>query len=109
MIHEITGFLRGFPPFDTATEEALEGVEEASEIEFFPAGAFVLRAGEGSSEHAYVLRTGHAELIDGGRVIDVVGPSSSEATLPSPSGFVRDLVIEASGEQATSAREPPAI
>jgi CBS domain-containing protein len=74
VIHEITGFLRGFPPFDTATEETLEVVQNATEIEFFPAGSLVLRAGESSSEHAYVLRTGHAELIDGGRVIDVVGP-----------------------------------
>jgi Predicted signal-transduction protein containing cAMP-binding and CBS domains len=74
VIHEITSFLRGFPPFDAATEEVLEAVEEATEIEFFPVGAFVLRAGAGSSQHAYVVRTGHAELVDGGRVIDVVGP-----------------------------------
>jgi CBS domain-containing protein len=74
VIHEITDFLRGFPPFDTATEGILETVQEATEIEFFPDGAFVLRAGEGASEHAYVLRTGHAELIDGGRVVDVIGP-----------------------------------
>jgi CBS domain-containing protein len=74
VIHEITDFLRGFPPFETATEETLEAVEEATEIEFFPVGSFVLRSGESSSGHAYVLRTGHAELIDGGRVIDVVGP-----------------------------------
>lgn len=74
MIHEIIGFLRGFPPFDTATEETLEAVQKATEIEFFPAGSLVLRAGESSSAHAYVLRTGHAELTDGGRVIDVVGP-----------------------------------
>jgi CBS domain-containing protein len=73
-MHEITGFLRGFPPFETAAEEALLAVEAATEIEFFPVGSFVLRAGESSSEHAYVLRTGHAELIDGGRVIDVLGP-----------------------------------
>jgi len=73
-IHEITDFLRGFPPFDTATGETLEAVEAATEIEFFPVGAFVIRAGEGASEHAYVLRTGHAEVIDGGRVIDVIGP-----------------------------------
>jgi CBS domain-containing protein len=74
VIHEITGFLRGFPPFDTAADETLETVEKATEIEFFPVGSFVLRSRESSSEHAYVLRTGHAELIDGGRVIDVVGP-----------------------------------
>jgi CBS domain-containing protein len=74
VIHEISGFLRGFPPFDTATEETLETVQKATEIEFFPSGSLVLRAGESSAAHAYVLRTGHAELIDGGRVIDVVGP-----------------------------------
>lgn len=74
MIHEIVDFLRGFPPFDAATEERLEAVAEATEIEFFPVGAFVLRAGDGASEHAFVLRTGQAELLDGGRVIDVIGP-----------------------------------
>jgi len=73
-MHDITGFLKGFPPFDTATDEALKAASAATEIEFFPAGTYVLRAGETSAEHAYVLRTGHAELIDQGRVIDVVGP-----------------------------------
>ena len=73
-MHEITSFLRGFPPFDDATEAALGDVEAATEIEFFPAGAFVLRAGEDASPHAYVLRTGHVELLEGGRVVDVLGP-----------------------------------
>jgi CBS domain-containing protein len=73
-MHDITGFLKGFPPFESATDEALEAVSAATEIEFFPAGTYVLRAGETSAGHAYVLRTGHAELIDQGRVIDVVGP-----------------------------------
>jgi CBS domain-containing protein len=73
-MHEITGFLRGFPPFDTATEDALLAVAAATEIEFFPVGSFVLRAGNSPSEHAYVLRTGQAELLDGSRVIDVLGP-----------------------------------
>ena len=73
-MHEITNFLRGFPPFDDAPEAALGDVEAATEIEFFPAGAFVLRAGVGTSPHAYVLRTGHVELLEAGRVIDVLGP-----------------------------------
>ncbi len=73
-MHEITSFLRGFPPFDDATDGALLDVETATEIEFFPAGSFVLRAGVDASPYAYVLRVGHVELLEGGRVVDVLEP-----------------------------------
>jgi CBS domain-containing protein len=74
VVHEIAGFLRAFPPFDTASEQSLEAVVAATQIEFFAAGAYVLRAGDPPTAHAYVIRTGHAELIDGGRVVDLLGP-----------------------------------
>ena len=38
MIHEIIGFLRGFPPFDTATEETLGGCPESHRDRVLPCG-----------------------------------------------------------------------
>lgn len=73
-MHAITDFLRGFPPFEGASGELLDAVVASTEIEFFPKGALALEAGDTPSGHAFVIRTGHAELIDGGRVIDVLGP-----------------------------------
>lgn len=73
-MHEIAGFLRGFPPFEGATSDVLAAVVAATEIEFFHQGAWILRAGETNDGFAHVVRTGHVELIDSGRVIDVIGP-----------------------------------
>lgn len=73
-MHEITSFLRGFPPFDTASSEHLAQVEASTDIAFYPQGEPVLRAGEGVSEHAFVIRTGQAELRSQGRVVDLLGP-----------------------------------
>jgi CBS domain-containing protein len=74
VVHEIAGFLRGFPPFDAASEQSLEAVVAVTQVEFFAAGSYVLRAGDSPTDHAYVIRTGQAELVDAGRVIDVLGP-----------------------------------
>lgn len=73
-MHEIAGFLRGFPPFEAARDADLDAVVAATEIEFFHQGAWILRAGENNDGFAHVVRTGHVELIDAGRVVDVIGP-----------------------------------
>ena len=73
-MHEITDFLRGFPPFNAATDAALADVENSTEIEFFPAGTLILKAGGGTSDHAFVVRTGQAELVSDDRVVDVLDP-----------------------------------
>ena len=73
-MHEIAGFLRGFPPFDSVSEQLLDRVVRSTEIEFFADGAFLLRTGDTSQGVAHVVRTGHVELVADGRVFDVVGP-----------------------------------
>ncbi len=73
-MHEVAGFLRGFPPFEAARDADLDAVVAATEIEFFHQGAWILRAGENNDGFAHVVRTGHVELIDAGRVVDVIGP-----------------------------------
>jgi CBS domain-containing protein len=73
-MHAVADFLRGFPPFDAVSPEALDRAVGATEIEFFAEGDFLLKAGAENVGHAYVIRSGFVELIDAGIVIDVVGP-----------------------------------
>lgn len=73
-MHAVADFLRDFPPFKDCLPQLLDAVVAATEIEFYPQGAMVLRAGQGASEHAYVVRTGSAELLDNSRLVDVLGP-----------------------------------
>lgn len=72
-MHEVATFLRAFPPFDTASDEALDEVARSTEIEFFPAGSIVLEQGSAPPDHAYVVRAGSVELLDDGRVLDELG------------------------------------
>ena len=72
-MHEVAAFLRGHPPFDLATDEELEAVADAVEIEFHPAGEVLIAAGAPPLEYAHVVRRGALELVEGDRVLDVLG------------------------------------
>jgi len=69
---DIPSFLRRYPPFDVLDEETLRRVVHHTRIEFFPEGAVVLQQGGEPSRWLHVIRTGAVELIDEGRVIDLL-------------------------------------
>src|SRR5262245_21055280 len=70
---DIAEFLRAHEPFSGLDEEALEGLAERVTVEEFEAGATVFEEGEGSQDTVLVVRRGAIELVDGGRVLDVLG------------------------------------
>jgi CBS domain-containing protein len=72
-MHDIVEFLHRHPPFEELDEEALEKLAEAVEVEYFPAGTTIFRQGEEPRQHARIVRRGNVELIDRGRVLDVLG------------------------------------
>jgi CBS domain-containing protein len=94
-MHEVAGFLRGFPPFDAADASAVDAVVAATEIEYFAEGDLLLQAGGENDGFAYVLRAGHVEMIDGGRVIDVVGPGDMVGLPSLVSGLPPGLDVRA--------------
>jgi CBS domain-containing protein len=71
-MHDIVEFLHRHPPFEELDEEALEELAETVEVEYFPAGTTIFRQGEKPREHARIVRRGTVELIDRGRVLDVL-------------------------------------
>src|SRR5215207_1144679 len=72
-MHDIAEFLHRHPPFEELDEEALDELAETVEVEYFPAGTTIFRQGEKPREHARIVRRGTVELIDRGRVLDVLG------------------------------------
>jgi CBS domain-containing protein len=72
-MHDIAEFLRTHDPFSGLDEEALERLVERVEVEDFEAGATILKQGEPSQGRVLVVRRGAIELVDGSRVLDVLG------------------------------------
>jgi CBS domain-containing protein len=72
-MNDIAEFLRSHDPFSGLDEEALERLVERVEVKDFEAGATILKQGERSQGRVLVVRRGAIELIDGSRVLDVLG------------------------------------
>ncbi len=72
-MHDTAEFLRTVDPFSGLDEEALERLAERVEVEVFEAGATIFKQGERSQGRVLVVRRGAIELVDGSRVLDVLG------------------------------------
>ena len=72
-MHDIAEFLRTHDPFSGLDEETLERLVERVEVEVFEAGATIFSQGERSHGRVLMVRRGAIELVDGGRVLDVLG------------------------------------
>jgi CBS domain-containing protein len=72
-MHEIAEFLREHPPFDTLEPDQLAEVAAACEIEFAEAGTIVLAQAVEAPGYAWVVRRGAVELMDGQRIVDMLG------------------------------------
>ena len=69
---QVEAFLAGYPPFDSLAPEELERVARSVQIEFFPAGTTILQQAGEPARFLYVVRAGAVELLDEGRVLDLL-------------------------------------
>jgi CBS domain-containing protein len=72
-VKEFADFLGDQPPFDGLDAEDLARLATRIEVEYFAAGAQVVAPDE-RLDHLWVVRTGALEVLDRGRVIDLLGP-----------------------------------
>jgi CBS domain-containing protein len=70
---DIAEFLRTHDPFSGLDEETLGRLAEQVKVEEFEAGATIFKQGEQSQGRVLVVRRGAIELVDGSRVLDVLG------------------------------------
>src|SRR4026209_849305 len=83
---DIAGFLAAFPPFDGLDDGQLERIASATQVEFFPAGTTILeRAGQPAAS-LYVVRKGAVEILDDGRLLDLIGEGETFGELSLVSG-----------------------
>jgi CBS domain-containing protein len=75
-VKEFIDFLSGQPPFDALTPDDLARLATHVEVEYFAAGATVVRADE-RLDHILVIRAGALEVIDAGRVVDLLLPGDT--------------------------------
>jgi CBS domain-containing protein len=74
---QIARFLGEYPPFDALEERLVDAIAGRVQIAFFERGSNILERSGEPADHLYVVRTGLVELIDDGRVIDVLGAGES--------------------------------
>src|SRR5256885_9840516 len=72
-MHDIVEFLRRHAPFDDLSEADLEELAESAAVEFFAGGTTIFRQQEGPMDHVRMVRRGAVELLDRGRVLDLLG------------------------------------
>jgi CBS domain-containing protein len=88
---EIAAFLRAHPPFDALPEPELARLAAAAEVVLFAAGEVIFAQGTDPQTSAWVVRRGGVELVDHGRVLDLLGPGEmfGHASMLSelPTGF----------------------
>ncbi|HEY1275051.1 MAG TPA: putative nucleotidyltransferase substrate binding domain-containing protein [Thermoleophilaceae bacterium] len=72
-MHDIAEFLRGHDPFAQLDEQELEALAARTQVEFFAAGAVIYTQGQPPLDHVLVVRRGNLELMDQGRVLDMLG------------------------------------
>ena len=72
-MHEIAEFLTRHPPFDTLDDDQLAEVAAVVEIEYAQAGTTVLEQAVEAPSFAWVIRRGAVELLDGARIVDMLG------------------------------------
>ncbi|MDX6616459.1 MAG: hypothetical protein QOD60_1550 [Solirubrobacterales bacterium] len=72
-MHDVAEFLSAHDPFSGLDEAALERLAERTEIEFFAAGTTIFKQGEQPLAAVRVVRRGSVELVDTGRVLDLLG------------------------------------
>src|SRR4051794_30763452 len=71
---EVAASLRSLPPFDALPEAELGRLAAVARVAAFAGGETIFGQGAGPQTSAWVVREGAVELVDHGRVLDLLGP-----------------------------------
>src|SRR5579862_7428306 len=98
-MEDIASFLGSHPPFDAVAADELARVAAVTEAEAIRRGATIFSQGAGPVECVWVVRTGSVEIINDGRLLDLLGPGElfGHASMISglPTGFEARAAEEA--------------
>ena len=89
-VHDVAEFMKAHEPFSNLDETDLDRLAERTKVESFSAGTVIVRQGEHPLGEIRVIRKGVVELIERGRVLDLLeegemfGQAWSFSGLPTP-------------------------
>ncbi|WP_394525463.1 putative nucleotidyltransferase substrate binding domain-containing protein [Paenarthrobacter nicotinovorans] len=92
---EFLDFLGSQSPYDRLDPEDLSLLARKVDVEFFAARQWVINEGAPSLDHLFVVRTGSVEIMDRGRVVDVLGPGDTFGHISVLSGLPPPLAVRA--------------
>lgn len=92
---EFLNFLAEQPPYDALDAADLERLANAVEVEYVTAGTVVVTQGGPVLDHLWVVRTGAVEVLDRGRVVDLLGPGDTFGHVSLLSGLPPALSVRA--------------
>jgi CBS domain-containing protein len=97
-MREYVDFLGSQAPYDQLDASDLEALAQLVEVEYFTTGTIIITAGEPPLSHFYVVRSGEVEVVDRGRVIDVLGAGETFGQISVLSGLAPPLSIRAADD-----------
>ena len=71
-MHDVAEFLKAQEPFSGLDEAKLDRLAERAKVEFFTAGTTIFKQGRPPPDEIRVIRRGAVELVDRGRVLDLL-------------------------------------
>ncbi|GAB7071264.1 cyclic nucleotide-binding domain-containing protein [Mycobacterium hodleri] len=92
---EFLDFLGAQSPYDRLDDHDLTRLAKAVEVEYFTAGTVIVEADAAPLDSLYVVRVGAVEIVDRGRVTDVLGAGETFGHISVLSGLPPPLQVRA--------------
>jgi CBS domain-containing protein len=71
-MHDVAEFLKAHEPFSGLDDADLDRLAERAKVEFFTAGTIIFKQGQPPPDEIRVIRRGAVELVEEGRVLDLL-------------------------------------
>lgn len=94
-VKEFVEFFGGQSPYDRLDADDLARLAATVDVEFFSAGEWVIAEYEQALDRLFVVRTGSVEVVDRGRVVDVLGVGDTFGHISVLSGLPPALAVRA--------------
>lgn len=95
---EYADFLGRQAPYDSLDSADLEQLARQVEVEYFGRGSVIIAADGDPLDRLYIVRTGSVEVLDRGRVVDLLGPGDTFGHVSLLSGIPPALAARAAEE-----------
>ncbi len=92
---EFLDFLGAQSPYDRLDDLDLNRLAKAVDVEYFTSGTVIVEADAAPLDCLYVVRVGAVEIVDRGRVTDVLGPGETFGHISVLSGLPPPLQVRA--------------